>query len=104
MKLDEKGAVPIPYIIALVLGVIVIALISYWLFMSGGEFGTAILESSCQAKKMNYCNTYKATGSAPKGVVFSVDTPCPIPVAFHSNFFAPECCKFAWANGGIDLC
>ena len=85
MKLYEKGAVPIPYIIALVLGVIVIALISYWLFMSGGEFGTAIMESSCQAKKMNYCNTWKLDGSKPGNEEFC---------AASGSSYAPGCCDY----------
>lgn len=80
----KKGAVPIPYIIALVLGVIVIALLAYWLFMSGGEFGTMITESSCQAKKMSYCNRWKFEGSKPDKEF----------CAASGESYAPECCEF----------
>lgn len=100
MKMRKMGAVPIPYIIALVLGIAVIALIAYWLFFSGGEFGGIITEKACEAKKMAYCNELKSTGTQSKS--FSAD--CDTVNANRDNYYAPECCRFDWAHGSTDIC
>lgn len=91
MKLDEKGAVPIPYIIALVLGVVVIALVSYWLFMSGGEFGKAVERSSCQGKKMTYCSAWKLDGKKPGPGTTELEF---CSTAENTDSYAPECCTY----------
>lgn len=91
------GAVPVPYIIALVLAIIVIALIAYWLFFSGGEFGRIIAEKGCEAKKLAYCNEWKTTGTKPDPGAFSAT--CPIDD--RENYYAPECCIFEWAEDDL---
>jgi hypothetical protein len=104
MKIGNKGDVPIPYIIALILGVIVIALLAYWIFFSGGNLGTIITEKGCEAKKMGYCNEYKTTGKAPKQYFSGIPCATVTAPANKDNYYAPECCTLTWANGGIDLC
>lgn len=50
-----KAAMPIPYIIALIIGVIVVAVLAYWFISSGGK-GTSIgKEAECTARKAEYC-------------------------------------------------
>jgi len=100
MKLDKKGSVPIPYIIALILGVVIIALLGYWLFFIGGQFGGVVSEKACEGKKMAYCSEYKTTGSVSGDKDFSKE--CPI--TDKSAYYAPECCRFSWAWGKWDIC
>lgn len=59
----KKAAMPIPYIIALILGVIVVAVLAYWFISSGGK-GTKIgIEAECKARLLDVC----ITGDAAKG-------------------------------------
>ena len=50
-----KGAMPVPYIVALILAVIVIGLLGYWLIVNLGLFGTKSSEELCRAKLMGTC-------------------------------------------------
>ncbi len=53
----RKAAMPVPYIIALIIGVIVVAVLAYWFVTSGGK-GTSIgTEAECTARKLEYCAT-----------------------------------------------
>jgi len=98
MRVSKKGAVPIPYIIALVLGVIVIALIAYWLFFSGGQFGTVITEKACEAKKMGYCSNWKIKGTKPDKDFSAI---CSEVEKDRTKYSAPECCILEWALDGL---
>lgn len=50
-----KAAMPVPYIIALIIGVIVVALLAYWFISSGGK-GIAIgPDAECNARKIEFC-------------------------------------------------
>ena len=51
----RKGAVPIPYLIAIILGVVVIALLGYWFFVTGGSLSASITKGECDNKLMIYC-------------------------------------------------
>jgi hypothetical protein len=101
MILMNKGAVPIPYIIALVLAIIVIALVVYWLFFSSGDFGDIISEKGCEAKKMAYCSEYKTSSSST-----SFSTSCDSINDNNKNeYYAPECCFDEKFHGSADtLC
>ncbi len=95
--MKKKGAIPIPYIIAIILGVIVLSLVAYWLFFSTNEFGGTISESTCKAKKMAYCNEWRMNAwEQPNGVTgFSTDCNS---ISDENNYYAPECCEFTWAH------
>ena len=55
--INMKKAVAIPYIIALIIGVIVVAVLGYW-FISSGIIGNKIgTEAQCTARKTEYCTT-----------------------------------------------
>ena len=49
--------VAIPYIIALIIGVIVIAVLGYWFISSGGKGSNIGTEAECTARKTEYCAT-----------------------------------------------
>lgn len=95
----SKGAVPIPYIIALVLAIAVIAIVAYWLFFSGGQFDVMIREKGCDAKLMAYCGEYRVSG----GSMEDFSGPCG---AGSTEYYAPECCEFEkkFHGGGETLC
>ena len=60
----KKGAVPIPYIIALLLGIAVVAILGYWFFVLGGTIGGEITLERCRTRAHTYCATWQATGYA----------------------------------------
>ena len=57
-------AIAVPYIIAILLGVGVIGLVGYWLFVSGGQFGGGVATTTCRSAQLNYCNTWVAQGKS----------------------------------------
>lgn len=46
---------PVPYIIALILGVIVVAVLAYWFISSGGKGAAIGKEAECTARKVEFC-------------------------------------------------
>ena len=50
-----KAAMPVPYIIALIIGVVVVAVLAYWFISSGGKGVTIGKEAECTARKAEYC-------------------------------------------------
>ncbi len=60
----RKGAVPVPYIIALLLGIAVVAILGYWFFVLGGQLGGEVSQQSCTSKASIYCTTWQANGYA----------------------------------------
>lgn len=57
-----KGAIPVAYIVALILGVAVIGLLGYWFFVQGGIFEEQMTTQTCIAKKLSYCTQWQARG------------------------------------------
>jgi len=53
---SRKGGVPVPYIVAIVLGIAVIGLIGYWLFYSSGKLGGSLAGAECSAKQVEWCS------------------------------------------------
>ncbi len=53
----KKAALPIPHIIALIMGVIVVAVLAYWFINSGGKGSDIGTEAECTARKAEYCAT-----------------------------------------------
>ncbi len=56
-----KG-IAVPYIIAILLGVGVIGLVGYWLFVSGGRLGTTTAENNCKNDLLAICNQALTAG------------------------------------------
>ncbi len=61
----KKGAVPVPYIIALLLGIAVVAVLGYWFFVLGGQIGGEVTLQNCKSKATIYCNSWQTNGYAP---------------------------------------
>ena len=58
MKVLSKKGIAIPYIIALILGIIVIGVVAYWLIITPPPKE----RSECEAKKSIWCNSWMAVG------------------------------------------
>ena len=58
----SKGAVPIPYIIALLLGIAVVAILGYWFFVLSGLWGGEATLQTCRANAHTYCAGWQALG------------------------------------------
>lgn len=52
-----KAAMPVPYIIALIIGVIVVAVLAYWFISSGTKGSNIGTEAECSARKVEFCAT-----------------------------------------------
>ncbi len=52
-----KKGVAIPYIIALIIGVIVVAVLAYWLISTGGKGNKFGDDALCTSRKTEYCTT-----------------------------------------------
>ena len=53
-----RKAVAVPYVIALVLGVAVIALLGFWFVTTGGKFSEQATKTQCESKLVVYCTSY----------------------------------------------
>ncbi len=98
-------AVAVPYVIALILGIIVVAVIGYWFFVVAGGGGGQLSQTQCQANYINYCTQWSAVGYQPQeglnGKVFTATyVGCE---AYVSNFptSQPDCQR---ALGQVLLC
>ncbi|MCX6820872.1 MAG: hypothetical protein NT016_02900 [Candidatus Aenigmarchaeota archaeon] len=54
-----KGEIPIGYIIALVLGIAVVAILGYWFFIMQSSGGSQMTATQCQAQAYQYCRTWQ---------------------------------------------
>ena len=57
-----KGAIPTPYIIAIIFGVIVLVLVGYWFWTSYMGGSKATHEAKCKTKLLTICSKLVATG------------------------------------------
>lgn len=87
-----KGSIPIPYIIALLLGIGVVAILGYWFFVVGGQWTGTATETSCRDKAIVYCTKWQLNGYG------TTATGLPdLPPGDEDGWFgdyAPECAAF----------
>jgi hypothetical protein len=50
-----KGEVPVAYIIALIIAIIIIAIVAYMFFTHTGIFEGSSIDAQCNAKRTQYC-------------------------------------------------
>ena len=60
----KKGAVPVPYIIALLLGIAVVAILGYWFFVLGGARAEEMNLQKCTTRAHTYCSRWRTAGWA----------------------------------------
>ena len=65
MKVLSKKGIAIPYIIALILGVIVVAVIGYWILGLSGLGGGAGITVDCDAQLIIACQEWAQSGFSP---------------------------------------
>ena len=88
----NKGAVPIPYIIALLLGIAVVAILGYWFFVLGGAIGGEVTLATCQTRAHTYCAGWQFLGYD-----YDSETDDPIVDWFSDNY--PECTSYQTTLG-----
>ncbi len=76
-----KKGIAIPYIIALILGIVVVGVIGYWFFTTTGTGSGSAAVASCNTKKLQWCSEYSKTGFAS----------VPIALGDWGIAFAPGC-------------
>ncbi|RLI73191.1 hypothetical protein DRP04_16100 [Archaeoglobales archaeon] len=95
----SKGAMPVPYIIAIVIGIIVIGVLAYMFVTKTGIFSGFTSEQECKAKLKVWCTQWQLSGFDP---LWPHDNPF---ASGQDNDFAPECRSFSWArNPSRDDC
>ena len=90
----SKGELPVPYLIAIVVGIIVIGILVYMFITKTGIFQGFTLEQECRAKLHLWCSKWELNG-------WSSDWEQKNPFASgggNVNVFAPECSQFSWAH------
>ncbi|MEM5790455.1 MAG: hypothetical protein QXP77_00125 [Candidatus Aenigmatarchaeota archaeon] len=101
----EKG-VAIPYIVALVIGLIVIVIIVYlvYRFVIGGGGGSASVET-CRARFMDWCTMCRNIGwsdgnklTLPQNLIDE----CKDVIAKHLGFYIDVCTSADWCNKYCD--
>lgn len=74
-------AVAVPYVIALILGVIAIGILAYWFVNQGGKTTTEGFKAECQARTFNFCLAWQNQDStcqeASKKPADMVECPTP---------------------------
>jgi len=89
MRGVSRKGIAVPYIIALILGIAVVALLGYWFFVLGGSFSTEASLTECQTKMRTFCLSYSGTGYTPAQTF--TDTCGSSGVADTDS---PECCSY----------
>lgn len=74
-----KKGIAVPYIIALILGIVVVGVIGYWFFTTTGAGSGSAVVQQCNAKKTQYCSEWSrvgfASGREPSGGDWDVFAP-----------------------------
>lgn len=61
-----RKAVAVPYVIALILGVAVIALLGIWFVITGGRFSGQSSDTYCQGQQVEYCTKWVSSSTEPR--------------------------------------
>ena len=101
MRIGRRGAIPIPYIIAIIFGVVVLALVTYWLFFTESEFGNIVKEKICEGKMNRYCSDWRFSGVKPThadSAITSYEFSASCTTIAQADptttaFYAPDCCS-----------
>jgi len=51
----SKGAIPVPYLIAIIFAVVIIGFIGYYFYTELAIFGGKLSESQCLTKRITFC-------------------------------------------------
>ena len=92
MKMRKKGAIPIPYIVAGMLGLAVVAVLGYWFFELGGEWGGEASLQDCKSRALAYCTEWQF-----KGYRYDSDT-CEPNVGWFDERYK-SCASYAYSLG-----
>ena len=68
--MSKKGAIPVPYLIAIIFAVAIIAILGYMFFKQIGIFSGELTRAECEARKLTYCARWATSGCDPKVLPF----------------------------------
>jgi len=57
-----KGALPVPHIVAILIGLAVVGLLGYWFFVLSGKFGSEAGEKECMTRIYTACARWREAG------------------------------------------
>jgi hypothetical protein len=84
----KKGALPVPYIVAIIIAILVIAVLVYWFFVLTNQGTTTSSETICRGKEIAYCTQWSASGYNPDRQ----------PSAEDFTLWATDCATYSWAK------
>lgn len=87
-KRNSKGALPVPYIVALIIAILVIVLLVVWFYLTYGTTNSTANDAICKARAISYCASWAATGYNPDSQPGGKD--------FLTS--EPECASSTWAK------
>lgn len=96
--MKSKGALPVPYIVAIIIAVIVIAVLVYWFFVLSGKGNTQATDAFCRTKEFTYCTQWATAGWDTTKMPSNKRFCC------GDNTYANECKTLDWpsqVNGPI---
>jgi len=100
----NKG-VAIPYIIAVLLGIAVVAIIGYWFFFLGGSLGGEVSSADCQRKLVTFCSVWQLSGysgTGPSGGWTTYAKGCSeIGIPSGGNVDSPTCNNVLGRTGAV---
>ena len=56
-----KGELPVPYIVAIIIALVVIAILGYMFFTHTGLFEGSSADTACQTKLVQYCLAWRSS-------------------------------------------
>jgi hypothetical protein len=95
----KKGALPVPYIVAIIIAIIVIVAIVYWFIYLRGQSWIETQEQICRGKELSYCTEW-ATCGLDKATCRPKNPSTQQPQDFTQ--YASECKELAWASQVTD--
>lgn len=89
----SKGALPVPYIVAIIIAVIVIVVLLVWFFVLSGKGTNAATDAFCRAREFTYCTSWAANSYDPSKIPGGKTGFCCGP-----DSYANECSSIDWAR------
>ena len=99
----NKGELPVPHIIAIILGMLVMALVGFFLFQQSGQLGEQVSKQECLKAVTEYCSFYNKDKSWNfKSITKPTKTNCDDYQTGNGKY--DPCSKFAsGTSGGISI-
>ena len=96
----STGALPVPYIVAIIMAIIVIVVLVVWFFVLSGNGNLQALDKLCRATEFTYCMTWSANSFDPSKIPGGKTGFC-----CGAGSYADNCNQLDWARSvGLAEC